>query len=176
MIEEVFETFRYDEQSPSCLIWICSGKSVGGQSADSRNKTYKRWRCTYKYKQYFVHNLIWYLFHGTIPSNCVIDHIDGNPLNNKIDNLRVVKKGTNNRNSRVRKDNNTGFAGVVYNKRDNAYRATVKYLGVAHSRSFSIAKYGDKIALELAIQFRKDKMTELNFNGADFTERHMNGG
>lgn len=176
MIENICETFRYDEQSPSCLIWVHSGKNVGGQSADSRNKNYKRWRCTYNYKQHFVHNLIWLIFHKEIPIGCVIDHLDGNPLNNKIDNLRVVKKGTNNRNAKARKDNNTGFAGVVYNKRDKAYRATVKYLGVAHSKSFSTIKYGNEVALELAIQFRKDKISELNSYGADFTERHMNGG
>jgi hypothetical protein len=53
-----------------------------------------------------------------------IDHIDGNPSNNKLDNLRDVSHSVNlqNRKSATRK-NKTGFLGVV--KRKNKYAAHI---------------------------------------------------
>jgi hypothetical protein len=41
------------------------------------------------YRAYQVHRVAWFLYHGEWPAK-VIDHIDGNPSNNKIDNLRQV--------------------------------------------------------------------------------------
>tara|TARA_R110000822_G_C14931952_1_gene452657 strand:- start:18 stop:503 length:486 start_codon:yes stop_codon:yes gene_type:complete len=47
-----------------------------------------------------AHRLAWYLMKGEMPPRgLVIDHIDRNPSNNKLDNLRVVTHGENVRNS-----------------------------------------------------------------------------
>ena len=72
-------------------------------------------------KQYLVHRVAWLLHHGVWPIGD-IDHIDGNPSNNKIENLRDVPHNLNiqNRKSATAK-NKTGFLGVV--KRRNKYAA-----------------------------------------------------
>lgn len=73
------------------------------------------------------HRLAWFLYYGCLPKN-QIDHIDGNRLNNKIDNLRDV---TNQQNSW----NNTKAKGYFWHKPTNKFRAQigingkVKYLG-----------------------------------------------
>lgn len=46
-------------------------------------------------KKFFEHRLIWILLNGTIPNDLVIDHIDRDPSNNKIENLRVISQAGN---------------------------------------------------------------------------------
>ena len=67
----------------------------------------------------YMHNLLV----GYIPvKGMEVDHIDGNPLNNKLTNLRLVSRADNIRNSSVRSDNNTtGVRGVSFDKRYNVY-------------------------------------------------------
>lgn len=45
-------------------------------------------------RQMLVHRVVWMLLHGTWPEG-VIDHIDGNPSNNRIENLRDVPQAIN---------------------------------------------------------------------------------
>lgn len=49
--------------------------------------------------QPYKHQLVWWAFMGEIPSGYEIDHIDTNPMNNCLDNLRCVDKPANRRNS-----------------------------------------------------------------------------
>ena len=41
---------------------------------------------------YFAHRIIWEMHNGEIPSGMVIDHIDGNRSNNKIENMHFPTK------------------------------------------------------------------------------------
>lgn len=42
-----------------------------------------------------VHRLVWQLHHGNIPEGRVINHKDGDPTNNRIENLEVVSQSEN---------------------------------------------------------------------------------
>ncbi len=70
-------------------------------------------------KQYLLlgHQFAYYIKYNKIVEQ--IDHIDGNRLNNRIDNLREV---TNQQNS----FNRHNTKGYYFNKRDNNFRAQIK--------------------------------------------------
>lgn len=62
--------------------------------------------------KYYAHRLAWLYVNGCFPTE-LIDHIDGDRLNNRINNLREATLTQNNQNGRVRKNNKLGVKGVI---------------------------------------------------------------
>lgn len=85
--------------------------------------------------QFPVHWLAWFIVHGVAPSG-VIDHKNGNPLDNRIENLREVTSSQNSLNRRRAVTNKSGVKGVNWYPERNSWRAqcTVdgkrKYIGI----------------------------------------------
>lgn len=73
-------------------------------------------------KHYYLHRLVWCYHYGAFPSE-QIDHIDGNKLNNRIENLREVTHADNQKNRNMIKTNKTGIMGV--SKIASGYRAYI---------------------------------------------------
>lgn len=55
----------------------------------------------------------------------IIDHKDGNPANNRKDNLRLCTGAENNHNQAKNKNNTSGFKGVSYHKPTGKYVARI---------------------------------------------------
>lgn len=80
-------------------------------------------------KRYYVHRVIWEMHHGPIESGMCIDHIDGDGLNNRLENLRLVTLSDNQRNSRLPRNNRLGVHGVYQKARGYAVQCAGRYVG-----------------------------------------------
>lgn len=54
-----------------------------------------------------------------------VDHQNGNPLDNRRENLRVVSRADNLRNRRTFKNNKSGYKGVTYNPKSKKWKVIV---------------------------------------------------
>jgi len=127
-VDEVREAFDYDEETGD-LIWKIKPSnrvSIGGVAGSYDKYGYRR--LGYKSKNYFIHRLVWAYVHGKFPPND-IDHIDGNPANNKIGNLRAVSHEENLKNSKLNKNNTSGVAGVYWDKKTSKWMAHIGISG-----------------------------------------------
>ena len=84
--------FDYDPSSPSGLRWAVSNTNrikVGDVAGSRNHEGY--WTITrHGNKTYRAHSIVWELHNGPIPEGMTVDHIDRNPSNNKIENLRLA--------------------------------------------------------------------------------------
>lgn len=75
--------------------------------------------CTYHGQQLRLHRLI-----ANAPQGMVVDHINGDILDNRRSNLRVTTQKNNSRNTKIAKNNSTGVTGVSLNS-NGKYRARI---------------------------------------------------
>jgi hypothetical protein len=76
-------------------------------------------------KSYLQHRLAWLYIYGKFPDK-LIDHINGNRNDNRIENLREVDYKENTYNSKVRSDNKSGVRCVSWNKKSQSWEVRVK--------------------------------------------------
>jgi hypothetical protein len=171
----------YDETSPTFLRWKkdfgWTGKYFKVKQDDvagciaSTNKVHVTLNC----KVYYGHRIIWLLTQGHINNHEIIDHLDGNSLNNCKTNLRQVSSEVNARNRKQNPRNTSNVIGVYLKnmKGDPYWTATWQDLqGKKHRKCFSVNKYSDEGAKQLAIDTRKEAIDLLNKQGAGYTARH----
>ena len=108
------------KKSPHGLIPV--GTPAGSLSPKGYLKVRTGGRC------FFVHRVAWFLTYGEWPQ--LLDHRDGDTLNNRLKNFRIADNQQNTRN-RVRKSK-TGFKGVYTNKQSQTFRSMIHLDGKSH--------------------------------------------
>lgn len=81
-------------------------------------------------KAFLAHRLAWFYVHGEWPE-LQIDHIDGDGLNNRIENLREATVSQQNQNRRMHKNNTSGVKGITWKKRRGKWQAQIEHQGKA---------------------------------------------
>jgi hypothetical protein len=94
-----------------------AGSKAGTLKPDSRIHV-----CVDK-KLYLLHRVIFAMHNGFWPE--MVDHIDGNWSNNKIENLRAATHAQNAWNAKSRKDNVVGIKNITYRK-DGMYHIRIQ--------------------------------------------------
>lgn len=83
-------------------------------------------------KLYAAHRLAWLIVHGSWPAK-MLDHVNGDPHDNRLENLREASAAENQRNHKRRRDNTSGVKGVWFSKQTNKWVAEICVGGVKHS-------------------------------------------
>ena len=103
---------------------------------------------------------------GAKEGQCV-DHINGDPLDNRKENIRICTLSQNSQNRRQRKDNTSGLKGVSWAKREKKWVSYIRsggkhlWLGYFNDKN-DAAKAYDKAV----IKYRKP-LYKLNFSNLE---------
>jgi hypothetical protein len=96
----------------------------------------------------YVHRLAWALVHGSVGE--YIDHINGNPSDNRIANLRQCTQSQNLMNAKTSKKNTSGVRGVAFDRSINKWTASAKAGDVVKTKRFE--KFDDAVAYRAKLE------------------------
>jgi len=137
------------------LIWKVSGHGitrgrVAGTIHSSGYRTIGIDRKIYK-----AHRLIFEYIHGYLPP--ILDHIDGDRLNNRIENLRSATRAQNQYNRKLNKNSSSGLKGVCFYKN---YQKWMAYIRI-DNKFINLGYYENKLeAARVANEARRERHGE----------------
>lgn len=146
--EELLRLFDYDP-STGKLSWRSNPKFKGlacGRCGTIGKQGYLKVGINRVY--FVVHRIIWKMITGNEPAE-FIDHIDGDRLNNRFENLREATNGQNRWNSRLPKNNSSGFKGVCWDESHQSWAAYIN-AGEGHKRLGRFKDINDAISARVA--------------------------
>ena len=138
MIDFIKENFRYEDGNLYRLKDRGGSKvgEVAGWVTICNRRSYRK--MSINGRTVYVHHAIFLLHHGYLPK--CIDHIDGNSLNNRIENLRAATQSQNMGNSRMKSSNTSGYKGVTFRKDTGKWQSAV----MVNGKHISLGSYATK--------------------------------
>ena len=119
-LEMVKEEFNYNSETGEFThVKSKQGCCERVRKSDKKRAVYKRLRVNGD--EYAAHRLAWLLHYGEDPGEMVVDHINGDPRDNRISNLRLATQQQNSWNARRK--------GLGVTKRANKWVATMRKQG-----------------------------------------------
>lgn len=113
-------------------------------------------------KYYKSSRLAWFYVYGEWPSN-YIDHINGDRLDDSINNLRVVTPLMNQQNRKCHRDGVSW--GTAFHKKTNTYNARIKHNGrVISLKYYKTREEAHAVSVEYAVKHNIPLLKELENN------------
>jgi len=140
------------------------------------NGVSKGWIVELDGKPYKVHRVIMVMTQGRIDNSMVVDHLDGDPFNNKLQNLAVKTHRGNAQNTGMYQTNTSGGKGVNLSCHNGYYSWTATWYKSCKKKTtkdFSVTKYGYDQSKQMAADHRNLQISLLNAAGASYTDRHQ---
>lgn len=160
---KLMQLFHYDEFGQ--LTWL-SGQRTGKVAGTLRKKD-QRIQVNIKGSFYELQRLIWIWNKGDIPNGFIIDHIDQNPLNNKVDNLRIASTSQNNMNRRANKNSTSSYIGVSFRTAGSKWYAQIKYKGKVYALGLHVSEVEAAKARDVKSKELFGEFANLNFPEGD---------
>lgn len=113
-IDYINQHFIYEDGK---LLKRKTGKHIGWISKEGYRK------CTINGNTYYTHRVIFFMFNGYWPG--LVDHIDRNKLNNRIENLRDTTFHKNVLNQKVNRTSKSGIKNISWHKASNRWRVQI---------------------------------------------------
>ena len=131
---------------------IYAGRLVGNLNAKALGSRNTRYVTTKIHGQHWcVHKLIYLYHHGYVPEQ--LDHINGNTLDNRVENLRPATSAQNMSNRKTFANNKSGCKGVCWHNRISKWQVSV---GV-NKKQKHIGYFDDLELAELVALESRDK-------------------
>lgn len=129
-IPTLAEIFAYDCETGVISYKLRRGSAKVGDVAGSLGRSGYR-AIPVNRRSMLAHRVAWALHYNEQPPEFV-DHINGDRADNRIENLRPATRMQNQGNRKISANNTTGFKGVTYHKRIEAYAAQIRSNGKLH--------------------------------------------
>jgi len=144
--ERLRELLHYESGTGKFTWRVNRCKVHAGDVAGSLNKSLGCVMISVDGRLYYASRLAWLYQIGEWPAH-QIDHRDGNPNNNRWNNLRLATHAQNQWNRGKNHNNTTGFKGVTWQKQRGKFAAHITvdgkhhYLGLFRSPKLASLKY-----------------------------------
>jgi hypothetical protein len=152
-VELLRAMFDYDPETGIVTRRVTSGGRKVGEVAGSVNKIDGYRRIRVRNRLTLASRICWALHHGFDPIGYEIDHIDRNPDNNRIANLRLVTRSGNNRN-REKKVASTGHRHIT----QKLCKGHIYYVVRIYDRYI-----GQRKTIEEAVKLRDQSYAEVDW-------------
>ena len=133
--QALHEVLSYDAAT-GIFMWLERLDDIGwtrkmaGKEAGSNDRSVGYRRIGMFGREFWAHRLAWLYVHGRMPyAKHEIDHINGDKLDNRIENLREVSHGQNGQNTGLRVNNRSGIKGVSWAASRGNWLATITVHG-----------------------------------------------
>jgi hypothetical protein len=150
--EYAHSLFEYKDGS---LYWkvrkaphVKIGAKVGSPEVNGYETVYvdgRNWR---------IHRLVFLMQHGYLPK--VLDHINGNRKDNRIENLREASHQTNAYNQNMKRNNISGIKGVSWNNDRQKWAVRVNHNKKTYQRYVQDLELAKLVAIEMRSKLHGD--------------------
>lgn len=121
------------------FLSIRAGEKAGSELLTNR-RTPSKIQLYYAGKVRAAHRIIWIMVHGVLSQESFVDHINGNPFDNRLCNLRLSDDKANQSNRSIPINNTSGFKGVTWSRPLGKWKSTIRANGEGYHLGYHDTK------------------------------------